>query len=244
MGTIIRWTEETWNPVTGCSKVSEGCRNCYAEHLFYTRFHRTPKPWTKPYAHLNITLHPERLNKPYSWRKPRTVFVNSMSDLFHELIPDEFIASVFDVMNDLPQHTFQILTKRPERAAQWEGPWGDNIWMGTSVEDERVVSRIDHLRECGAKTRFISFEPLIGAVETLNLDGIHWAIVGGESGPRYRPMETEWARAIRDACVDQDVAFFFKQHAGIRTEMDTQLDGATWEEYPRHLGFQHQPSLL
>lgn len=242
MGTIIRWTNQTWNPVTGCSKVSEGCRHCYAEHLMYTRFHRSPKPWTAPNAHLNVVTHPDRLRKPYSWRKPQMVFVNSMSDLFHPMVPDTFIAEVFAVMNDCPQHTFQILTKRPERAATWPGPWTENIWMGTSVEDERVIGRIDLLRQCSAQTRFISFEPLIGAIETLDLHDIHWAIVGGESGPGYRPMELGWARDIRDACIGQNVAFFFKQHAGFRTELEMELDGERWEQYPHERP--HQSAFL
>lgn len=180
-------------------------------------------------------LHPERLRKPYSWRNPKRVFVNSMSDLFHELIPDEYIREVFAVMADLPQHTFQILTKRPERAANWHGPWAPNIWMGTSVENRRVLARIDHLRQCQAAVRFLSAEPLLGPLDSLDLDGINWVIVGGESGPGHRPMNHDWARDIRDKCVAAHVAFFFKQDSGPRTEMRPWLDGMVWEQYPGQL---------
>ena len=158
-----------------------------------------------------------------------------MSDLFHELIPDEYISQVFAVMADLPRHTFQILTKRPERAAAWHGPWAPNIWMGTSVEDRRVLSRIDHLRQCDAAVRFVSAEPLLGPLGRLNLDGIDWVIVGGESGPRHRPMNHDWARQIRDKCVEVGVAFFFKQDSGPHIEMRPWLDGMVWEQYPGQL---------
>lgn len=238
MGTIISWTDETWNPTTGCNKVSEGCRNCYAEKLSL-RFGWSKKPWTLPNAEENVKIHPNRLKKPYTWKKPSRVFVNSMSDLFHPLVPDEYIAQVFEVMNDLPQHTFQILTKRPERAAEWPGPWTDNIWQGTSVEDYRVAHRIDSLRECAAKTRFLSCEPLIGPLGDVSFDGIHWVIVGGESGPHMKSgpdnprwMRQEWARQIRDHCVRDGVAYFYKQDSGVRTEMRPWLveeDGSCWE---------------
>lgn len=239
MGTLISWTDETWNPVTGCSRVSEGCRHCYAATLS-ARFGWTKKPWTAPYAAENVVCHPTRLGKPATWKTPKRVFVNSMSDLFHPQVPDEFIARVFDVMVAFPQHTFQILTKRPERAAIWSGPWAENIWMGTSVEDHRVVHRINSLRQCKAMTRFISFEPLIGPVGWVDLAGIDWAIVGGESGPGYRPMDHAWARQIRDQCDEFMTAFFFKQSAAPRTEMGTSLiheDGTRWEwrQFPGHL---------
>jgi protein gp37 len=190
-----------------------------------------------------MNLDPQTLQKPYTWKKPVRVFVNSMSDLFHEGVPDSFLSQVFAVMNDLPQHTFQILTKRPERAAQWAGPWTKNIWMGTSVEDRRVIHRIDHLRQCQAQTRFLSIEPLIGALGKIDLAGIHWAIVGGESGPGYRPMPHAWAREIRDQCLCSNVAFFFKQSAAPRTEMGTSLrheDGTfwTWQQYPGELSLE------
>jgi protein gp37 len=158
-----------------------------------------------------------------------------MSDLFHELIPDEFIGDVFTVMADLPQHTFQILTKRPDRAAAWAGPWPSNIWMGTSVENRRATSRIDQLRDCPAAIRFISAEPLLGALGPLKLEGIHWMIVGGESGPGHRTMHHDWARDIREQCGAAQVAFFFKQDSGPRTEMRPWLDGLVWEQYPGDL---------
>jgi protein gp37 len=234
MGTKIRWTNETWNPTTGCSRVSAGCARCYAEQLSL-RFGWSEKPWTARNAAANVVLHPERLRKPYSWREPRRVFVNSMSDLFHPLIPDQYIERVFTVMCDLPKHTFQILTKRPDRAAEWDGPWPEHIWMGTSVENAREKHRIDALRQCGAAVRFLSAEPLLGPLGELDLTGIDWVIVGGESGPRYRPMRHEWARAIRDACQAAHVAFFFKQDSGPRTEMRPWLDGMIWEQYPGNL---------
>ena len=196
--------------------------------------------WTAPNAPANVVCRPERLSKPRSFKAPCRVFVNSMSDMFHPQVPDDFVSKIFDVMNDLPQHTFQVLTKRPERVATWPGSWTPNIWQGASVEDARAKNRIDALRQCGAKTRFISFEPLIGNVGDLNLEGIHWAIVGGESGPGYRPMDHAWARSIRDQCVEQGVAFFFKQDAAFKTETRCYMveeDGSAWawQQYPGHL---------
>jgi len=243
MATLISWTDETWNPTTGCSKVSEGCRYCYAEALSL-RFGWSKKPWTAPNAAENVIEHPERLSKPLTWKKPSRVFVNSMSDLFHEQVSDEFIAKVFAVMGATPQHTYQVLTKRPERARTWPGPWADNIWMGTSVEDQRVAGRIDALRDCGAKTKFLSCEPLIGRLDA-SLAGMGWIIVGGESGrhmkagnPRW--MQQEWARHLRDLSIDAGAAYFYKQDAGIRTEMRPWLveeDGSCWEwhQYPGQL---------
>jgi three-Cys-motif partner protein len=216
--------------------VSDGCRFCYAEALSL-RYGWSKKPWTHENAQENVILHPERLNKPRIWATPRRVFVNSMSDLFHELIPDSFIAEVFGIMADLPQHTFQVLTKRPERAATWPGPWTDNIWMGTSVENRRVIHRIDAIRQCGAHIRFLSFEPLLGPIGEIDLTGIRWVIVGGESGPHYRPMDHTWVRKIRDQCVKHRIAFFFKQSAGPRSEMGAALleeDSSVtqWRQYP------------
>ncbi|MGI0014174.1 MAG: DUF5131 family protein, partial [Nitrososphaera sp.] len=239
MSTRISWTDETWNPTTGCSRVSDGCRFCYAETLSL-RFGWSKKPWTGKNARENVVLHPERLNKPRTWATPRRVFVNSMSDLFHELIPDNFIAEVFGIMANLPQHTFQVLTKRPERAAAWAGPWTNNIWMGTSIENRRAIHRIDALRDCGAHIRFLSFEPLLGPIGEIDLTGIHWVIVGGESGPHYRPMDHAWVRKIRDQCVLHSIAFFFKQSAAARSEMGTVLleeDGSEtqWRQYPNDL---------
>jgi len=243
MATLISWTDETWNPTTGCSRVSDGCRFCYAEALSL-RFGWSQKPWTHNNAPENVVLHPERLRKPYSWKTPKRVFVNSMADLFHERVPDAFIAQVFAVMNDLPQHVFQVLTKRPERAAAWPGPWTPNIWMGTSVEDHRVIHRIDDLRGCQATTHFLSCEPLLGDLGEVDLTDIDWVIAGGESGRHLsshpgRHMDHAWARRLRDQCVaaSPPVAFFFKQSSGTRTEMGTELiekDGttSTWHQFP------------
>ena len=237
--TIISWTDETWNPTTGCSKVSEGCRFCYAERLSL-KFGWSKKPWTKRNAKANVVLHPERLRKPYSYKKPSRVFVNSMSDLFHELIPDDYVAQVFAVMNDLPQHVFQVLTKRSARAETWPGPWPVNVWMGTSIEDMRVIGRMEQIRRCGAQVKFLSLEPLLGRIKDLDLTGFQWVIVGGESGQTFRPMKMEWVREIRDACVKQGVAFFMKQDAGYRTELRpwvVEEDGSRSEfhQYPGQL---------
>lgn len=251
MTTKISWTNETWNPTTGCSRVSEGCRFCYAERLSL-KFGWSPKPWTRANATENITLHPERLQKPYTFRRPVRVFVNSMSDLFHELIPAAFLTDVFRVMVDLPQHTFQVLTKRPERAAAWPGPWTPNIWLGTSIESPRELDRLDALRASAAAVRFLSCEPLLAPLGPLDLTGIHWVIVGGESGAHLRQhparvMDHAWARQIRDECVRQRVAFFFKQSSGVRTETGTALlheDGSVWEwhQYPGALTVPRQVS--
>lgn len=236
MGTIISWTNQTWNPTTGCSRASAGCDNCYAERLSL-KFGWSKLEWTGANAKENVICHPERLRKPYQIKEPSRIFVNSMSDLFHPVIPPSFRSQVFDVMADTPQHTYQVLTKRPHIAAKWGGPWPENIWMGTSVEDERVIERVDQLRQCRAAVRFLSIEPLIGPLPSLNLEGIHWVIVGGESGPGFRPMEQAWARTIRDKCLEAGVPFFFKQSAAFRTECGTSLqheDGSfwTWAQYP------------
>ena len=235
--TAISWTNVTWNPTHGCSRVSEGCRNCYAERLSLQKGF-TKLPWTAPNAAQNVLLKAHKLRDPYKLKESSRIFVNSMSDLFHPLIPTDYRAKIFAVMQDLPQHTFQILTKRPELAAMWPGPWPGNIWMGTSVEDRKSLSRLDALRACPAHTRFISFEPLIEDLgPTINLTGYDWAIVGGESGPGYRPMPHSWAVRIKEACVAQGTAFFFKQSAAHRTELGTSLqdtDGCfyTWAQYP------------
>lgn len=245
MGTAISWTNETWNPVTGCSRVSDGCRYCYAERLSL-RFGWSPAPWTAANAAINVQTHPERLGKPLKFKPGTRVFVNSMSDLFHPQVPDEFIAQVFDVMARTPHVTYQILTKRPERVATWPGPWPANIWQGTSVEDARVTHRIDALRQCGAAVKFLSCEPLIGPLGPVDLTGIDWVIVGGESGthlkspadPRW--MRQEWARDLRDQCVAASVAYFYKQDSGPRTELRPWLveeDGSRWRwhQYPGDL---------
>ena len=234
--TKISWANVSWNPVSGCSRVSAGCDNCYAEALSL-RYGWTKKEWTGENASENVRLKPHKLREPYRLKEPSRVFVNSMSDLWHKEIPDDYIAEVFAVMNDLPQHTFQVLTKRPRRAAKYPGPWRENIWQGVSVEDRKRLYRIDQLRECDAHVRFLSLEPLLEDLGELDLTGIHWVIVGGESGKGYRPMPHEWARDIRDQCVEKGVAFFFKQSAAHRTEMGTELeetDGtkSVWHQFP------------
>ena len=234
--TLISWANVTWNPIHGCSKVSPGCDRCYAETLSLRRGW-TKHPWIGEHVTENVMTKPHKLGEPYKYKEPSRVFVNSMSDLFHKQIPDDYISQVFTVMNELPQHIFQILTKRPRRAAKWTGPWSDNIWQGTSVEDRKRLFRIDQLRECQAKTRFLSLEPLLEDLGELDLTGIHWVIVGGESGKGYRPMSHAWARDIRDQCVEKGVAFFFKQSAAFRTETGTDLeetDGTktTWNQFP------------
>jgi len=234
--TIIAWTDVSWNPTHGCSRVSDGCRHCYAESLSLKRGWTT-QSWTANHARQNVLLKPHKLNEPRKLKVPSRIFVNSMSDLFHPLIPDDYLHQIWQVMLDCPQHTFQILTKRPERAAVWAGPWPSHIWMGTSVEDARVMHRIDTIRRCAARVRFLSCEPLLGPLPGLNLDGINWVIVGGESGSGYRPMDHAWARDIRDACLAQGVALFFKQSSAFRTESGTALiheDGSrwVWHQYP------------
>jgi protein gp37 len=215
--TTIEWTRDstgsigaTWNPVTGCSKVSPGCAHCYAE-LLAERFRGVPG---HPYAQgFDLRLWRDRLALPLLWRRPRLIFVNSMSDLFHPGVPDDFIVDVFDVMVKAQQHRFQVLTKRHERLAEMAArlPWPPNVWMGVSIENRRFVHRADCLRSVPAAVRFISAEPLLGSLDALDLSGIDWLIVGGESGPRARPMHPAWARHLRDRCRDSGVAFFFKQ---------------------------------
>ena len=239
MGTIISWTNETWNPTTGCTKVSAGCANCYAERLSL-RFGWSAKPWTRANESINMVLHPERLNKPKKIKKPSRIFVNSMSDLFHRGIPDDYIAQVFEVMNECPQHVFQVLTKRPERVEHWDGPWTKNIWMGTSIEDVRSLERLEPLRSSKARIKFISFEPLVEDLGEFSLEGVDWAIVGGESGPGYRKMSHAWARNIQRVCERDGVAFFFKQSSAARTEMGISLRHTddsfhVWQQYPGNL---------
>lgn len=221
MPSKIEWTDETWNPLTGCTLVSAGCKNCYAAQLAATRLKDTPR--YKGLAVVNsrgvgvftgkMLLHEDLLTKPLKWRKPRRVFVNSMSDLFHEKVPLEFIDQIFTTIKECPQHTFQVLTKRSERLSQVAGNlgWPENLWMGVSIEDARVIQRVHDLRTVPAAVRFLSCEPLIGPLDDLPLDGIHWVIVGGESGPKARPMHPDWARSLRDQCAAAGVPFFFKQ---------------------------------
>jgi protein gp37 len=230
---LIEWTEATWNPVTGCSKISAGCKHCYAERMAF-RLKAMGKPQYE--NGFKLTLHPEMLEAPLKWRGPRTIFVNSMSDLFHEDVGLEFTKRVFDVMNRCPQHTFQVLTKRPGLAAELAPflTWSSNIWMGTSVEDDRVLHRVASLRKIPARTRFLSVEPLIGPLPQIPLSGIHWVIVGGESGPGAREMKREWVREIRDLCLERRVPFFFKQWGGVNKKKTGRiLDGRTWDEMPK-----------
>jgi protein gp37 len=264
----IRWTAATWNPITGCSKVSPGCANCYAETLSLRRGWSLV-PWTPANAERNVVLHPERLSLPLRWRDGRRIFVNSMSDLFHELAPIDYIARTFAIMALANRHTFQVLTKRPDRmqevvsadafrdaverhiieatdaprvpyieraqvvrpsvGATWPLP---NVWLGTSIELDRWVTRASFLRATPAAVRFISAEPLLGPLPSLDLGGIDWLIVGGESGAGFRPMEHDWARDLRDRAHDAGTAFYFKQSAGLYTERGVELDGRRYEEYP------------
>lgn len=248
----IEWTQTTWNPVVGCTKVSAGCAHCYAERMAKRlaamaraarRDGRQPGR-TEHYEHVvddrgrwngRLFLNAAALDDPKHWRQPRRVFVNSMSDLFHEDVPFDFIARVFAVMNACPQHTFQILTKRPHLAAD-HAPrlsWTPNIWMGTSVETAEFTGRVKHLQRIGAAVRFLSVEPLLGPIPRLPLAGIHWVIVGGESGPGARTIESNWVTAIRDRCLRYDVPFFFKQWGGVNKKATgRELAGKTWDEMP------------
>lgn len=228
----IEWTDATWNPVTGCTLISTGCDHCYARTLA----ERLQLMGVEKYKNgFDVTLHPDALPQPTRWKTPRRVFVNSMSDLFHARVPKDFVSQVWDIMRACPQHSFQILTKRPERMARWtaENPAPANVWLGTSVEDERVISRIDRLRECAAAVRFLSCEPLIGPLPDMDLTGIDWVIVGGESGAGHRPMSADWVRDIRAQCERSGVAFFFKQWGGPTPKSGGRtLDGRTWDEFP------------
>ncbi len=228
----IEWTEMTWNPVTGCTKVSQGCKFCYAERMAK----RLKAMGVARYANgFDLALHEDILEKPYRWVKPRVVFVNSMSDLFHEDVPVEFIQRVFNVMVECPRHTFQVLTKRSERlcALAAQLPWPENVWMGVSVEDDQVLHRFEHLQQVSAHVRFLSCEPLLGSINKLNLHEIHWVIVGGESGPGARPMQTDWVESILHQCKEQDVSFFFKQWGGRKKSRTGRLlHGRTYDELP------------
>jgi protein gp37 len=228
----IEWTEATWNPVTGCTKISPGCKHCYAERMA-KRLRAMGQP--RYAAGFQVTLQPDLLELPLRWRQGRLIFVNSMSDLFHHQVPLEYVQQVFAVMAEARQHRFQILTKRADRLAELaaELPWPGNVWMGVSVESDRYLERIDRLREVPAAVRFLSLEPLIGPLDDLHLDRIGWVIVGGESGPRARPMKAEWVRSIRSQCQVQGVPFFFKQWGGVRKKHHgRELDGRTWDEMP------------
>lgn len=229
----IEWTDATWNPTTGCSKVSPGCKNCYAERLS-GRLKRMGNPKYK--NGFKFTLHPDSLDLPLKWKEPRKIFVNSMSDLFHESMPERYLEMCFDLMKLADWHIFQVLTKRPMRMLQFTKKYGEipsHIWLGTSVELPLYKHRIDTLRKVDVGVRFISFEPLLGSLGQLDLRGISWAITGGESGPNHRPFKADWVREIRDQCVRQDVSFFFKQWGGITPKAGgRELDGREWNEYP------------
>ena len=237
----IEWTEVTWNPVTGCDRVSPGCEHCYAltlarrlKAMGVTKYQRDGDPRTSGPG-FGVALHPEALSEPYGWRTPRVVFVNSMSDLFHAKVPLGFIQEVFDVIAQTPQHTYQVLTKRSLRLRRLADKltWPSNLWMGVSVESEAVLSRVDHLRHVPAAVRFLSCEPLLGTLDRIDLDGIGWVIAGGESGPNYRPMHLDWARGLRDVCQEAQVPFFFKQWGGRTPKaLGRQLDGQFWDEIP------------
>lgn len=231
-GSAIEWTETTWNPVTGCTKVSAGCKHCYAERMALRLAAMGQPNYAQGFA---VTLQPHMLERPLQWRRPQTIFVNSMSDLFHEQVPDAFIHSVFDVMRRAHWHRFQVLTKRAERLAALSSllTWPANVWMGVSVERDDFVDRIHALRSTVAQTRFLSLEPLLGPLPGLDLRGIHWVIVGGESGPGARPMHADWVRDIREQCQRAGVAFFFKQWGGRnKKRAGRELDGRAWDEMP------------
>lgn len=228
----IEWTESTWNPLTGCTKISPGCKYCYAERMA-KRLQAMNQP---NYVNgFKLTMHEHVLEKPLEWKTPQVIFVNSMSDLFHKDVPLEFIQRVFDTMKRAHWHQFQVLTKRSDRLAELSPylEWTDNIWMGVSVENEKYTFRIDDLRKTGAKIKFLSVEPLIGPISKMNLKGINWVIVGGESGPGARPLEREWVVNIRDQCLKDKVPFFFKQWGGVQKKKTGRLlDGKTWDQMP------------
>jgi protein gp37 len=235
-GSSIEWTDATWNPVTGCTKITAGCDNCYAER-FAERFRGVDgHPFENGF---DLTLRPDRISQPLGWKRQRMIFVNSMSDLFHKAVPVDFVDSVFETMEAADWHVFQVLTKRSslmrdyliDRYARRSAP--SHIWCGVSVEDGKAKSRIRHLQDTPASVRFLSIEPLIGAVGPVSFDGIDWVIVGGESGPGARPVHLEWVREVRDQCIEQNVAFFFKQWGGLRPKSGgRELDGREWSEFP------------
>ena len=228
----IEWTESTWNPITGCTKVSPGCKNCYAERMAKRLLAMGQLNYVNGFE---LTIHEHVLELPLKWRKPQTIFVNSMSDLFHKDVKEDFILKVFHIMNLAPWHTFQVLTKRANRLLKISNrlSWGKNIWMGVSIENEKYKYRMDLLKEADAKVKFISFEPLIGSIGKLNLKDIDWVIVGGESGPQARYIASEWVEEIRDQCLEQRVPFFFKQWGGVQKKKNgRELEGKTWNQMP------------
>jgi protein gp37 len=231
----IEWTESTWNPITGCSKISPGCKNCYAERMA-RRLHAMR---LANYRNgFKLTVHPHTVGLPLTWKKPQMIFVNSMSDLFHAQAPKDFIMEIFGTMNKACWHMYQILTKRAEQLTKLDSmlPWADNMWMGVTVESADYVYRIDHLRESRSLNKFISFEPLLGSVGKLNLKGLDWVIAGGESGPGARPVQKEWITEIRDQCIEAGIPFFFKQWGGVRKKQNGKLlDGRIWNQFPSRL---------
>ena len=229
----IEWTESTWNPVTGCSKISPGCKHCYAERMSKRLLAMGQRNYLNGFK---LTLQPHMLELPLKWKKPQTIFVNSMSDLFHKSVPLEYIRQVFDVMKRAHWHRFQVLTKRGERLEQLADSldWAPNIWMGVSVENSKYLSRIENLRSTGATIKFLSLEPLLGPLDNLDLTDIDWVIVGGESGFGARPMLIDWVNRIRTQCEVANVPFFFKQWGGVQKKRrGRELDGQTWDEMPR-----------
>ncbi|MYV41072.1 DUF5131 family protein [Streptomyces sp. SID1328] len=237
----IEWTEATWNPTTGCDRLSSGCDNCYAltlakrlKAMGAAKYQNDGDPRTSGPG-FDLTVHPDSLRIPYSWKSPRTVFVNSMSDLFHARVPLPFVRRVFEVMADTPQHTYQVLTKRARRLRQVADrlEWPANLWVGVSVETAKELPRVDDLRQVPAAVRFLSCEPLLGPLDALCLDGIHWVIAGGESGANHRAVDPAWVTAIRDQCVEENVAFFFKQWGGYTPKAGGRtLEGRTWDQLP------------
>jgi protein gp37 len=240
----IEWTESTWNPTTGCDRVSAGCDNCYAlalaarlQAMGSAKYQLDGDPRTSGPG-FGLTMHQAALNVPRQWRAPRMIFVNSMSDLFHAKVPLDFVRDVFAVIADTPRHTYQMLTKRARRLRRVADrlDWPPNLWMGVSVENDLVLDRVDDLRYVPAPVRFLSCEPLLGPLDALDLTGIHWVIAGGESGRDARPVDPEWVRSVRDSCTDLDVPFFFKQWGGRTAKSGgRELDGRTWSEYPSQL---------
>lgn len=243
--TAIEWTEVTWNPTTGCDRISAGCDNCYAltlskrlKAMGAAKYQNDGDPRTSGPG-FALTTHPGTLDEPYGWRLPRTVFVNSMSDLFHAKVPVSFVRDVFDVIADTPQHTYQVLTKRSARLRKMADrlDWPANLWMGVSVESGAVLQRVDDLREVPASVRFLSCEPLLGPLGEIDLAGIGWVIAGGESGHGYRPVDVNWVRELRDVCLDSDVPFFFKQWGGRTPKAAGRLlDGRVWGQMPERTG--------
>jgi len=236
LNSAIEWTEATWNPVTGCTKTSPGCQNCYAERMAL-RLQAMGQPNYR--RGFEVSLHPRTLRLPLTWKKPQMIFVNSMSDLFHEDVPLDFIHKVFDIMHRARWHCYQILTKRSERLVELDPllPWTPNIWMGVTVENAECTFRIGHLRETRAAVKFLSLEPLLSPIPHLDLDGIDWVVVGGESGPGARPMERQWARDVRDRCRKVGVPFFFKQWGGVdKKKTGRVLDGRIWDQMPKPNG--------